>query len=61
MRLAHDFGELSGGDYSVRRFEGQALRLPHRPEWWPGRENLAAQVGPQLLKKESRLNCDLLT
>ena len=33
VRLAEDFGELSGGDYGVRRFEGQALRLPHRREW----------------------------
>ncbi|MFD2718821.1 HNH endonuclease [Hymenobacter monticola] len=43
VRLADDFGELSGGDYGVRRFEGQELRLPQRPEWWPGRENLAKQ------------------
>ena len=32
-------------DYRVRRFEGQALRLPHRPEWWLGREIMAAQYG----------------
>lgn len=44
VRLAADFGELSGGDYRVRRFEGHALRLP-QPEWWLGRENLNVQVG----------------
>jgi putative restriction endonuclease len=45
VRVAGNFGELSGADYGVRRFEGQALRLPQRPEWWPGREKLAAQAG----------------
>lgn len=44
VRLADDFSELSGGDYGVRRFGGQELRLPRRPEWWPGRENLAVQA-----------------
>jgi hypothetical protein len=42
VRVAEGFGELSGGDYGVRRFEGQELRLPKRREWWPGRESLAA-------------------
>jgi putative restriction endonuclease len=45
VRMADDFGELSGADYGIRRFEGQALQLPQRPEWWPGREKLAAQAG----------------
>jgi putative restriction endonuclease len=44
VRVADDFGELSGADYGIRRFEGQALRLPQRPKWWPGREKLAAQA-----------------
>ena len=43
VRLADDFRELGGGDYGLRRFEGQPLRLPERPEWWPGQENLAKQ------------------
>lgn len=34
-RLAEDFGE-PGGDYGVRRFERQTLRLPQRTEWWRG-------------------------
>uniref|UniRef100_UPI001B3142A4 HNH endonuclease n=1 Tax=Hymenobacter terricola TaxID=2819236 RepID=UPI001B3142A4 len=37
VRLANNFGELSGGDYGVRRFEGQELPLPQRPEWRLGR------------------------
>ena len=45
VRLADDFGELSGGDYGVQRFAGKELRLPERPAWWPGRENLAMQAG----------------
>lgn len=44
--MAAGFGELSGADYGVRRFEGQELRLPQRPEWWPKPENLAAQRNP---------------
>ena len=43
VRVAAGFGELSGGDYGVQRFEGKALRLPEQRAWWPGRENLAAQ------------------
>ncbi|MGI4872661.1 MAG: HNH endonuclease [Janthinobacterium lividum] len=45
VRVADDFRELSGADYGLRRFHGQPLRLPQRPEWWPGAGNLAAQRG----------------
>ena len=50
VQVAPDFGELSGADYGLRRFEGQPLRLPERPEWWPGVGNLAAQRGGRLVK-----------
>ncbi|HEX8656802.1 MAG TPA: HNH endonuclease [Hymenobacter sp.] len=54
VRVANDFGELSGADYGVRRFEGQELRLPKRREWWPRPENLAQQANQQAkLCKES--------
>ncbi|WP_310391148.1 hypothetical protein [Hymenobacter sp.] len=43
VRVAEGFGEPSGVDYGVRRFEGQELRLPERREWWPEVENLAQQ------------------
>jgi putative restriction endonuclease len=43
VRIADHFGELSGGDYGIRRFEGQPLRLPAQPAWWPHVANLAAQ------------------
>jgi hypothetical protein len=45
VATSRQHGERSGGDYGVRRFERQALRLPHRPAWGPGQENLAAQAG----------------
>lgn len=35
VRVADDFAELGGADYGLRRFKGQLLRLPPRPEWWP--------------------------
>jgi len=44
VRLSPSFGELTGGDYGVQRFDGQQLRLPKKREWWPGQENLAQQV-----------------
>ena len=45
VRVADDFAELSGADYGLRRFDGQELRLPLHPEWWPDAGNLAAQRG----------------
>ncbi|MFD2717441.1 HNH endonuclease [Hymenobacter monticola] len=43
VRVAEGFGELSGHDYGVQRFNGQQLRLPKVQAWWPKVENLAAQ------------------
>ncbi|MDO7876850.1 hypothetical protein Q5H93_19045 [Hymenobacter sp. ASUV-10] len=46
-RLFHvvaDFRELGGTGYGSRQFQGQQMRLPQRPEWWPGKENLAQGV-----------------
>ena len=43
VRVAEGFGELSGHDYGVQRFNGQKLRLPKVQSWWPLVENLAAQ------------------
>ena len=43
IRVANDFQELAGAEHGLRRFEGQALRLPRRAEWWPSRENLEQQ------------------
>jgi putative restriction endonuclease len=45
VRVAEGFGELSGHDYGVQRFNGQLLRLPKVRAWWPRAENLAAQRG----------------
>jgi putative restriction endonuclease len=43
VRVAEGFGELSGHDYGVQRFNGQQLRLPKVRAWWPRVENLATQ------------------
>jgi putative restriction endonuclease len=43
VRVAEGFGELSGHDYGVQRFNGQQLRLPKLRAWWPLVENLVAQ------------------
>ncbi|MBD2722822.1 HNH endonuclease [Hymenobacter armeniacus] len=43
--VAATFQELGGAAHGIRRFEGQELRLPREPAWWPGRENLRAQRG----------------
>jgi putative restriction endonuclease len=43
VRVAEGFGELSGHEYGVQRFNGQQLRLPKVRAWWPRVENLAAQ------------------
>ena len=43
VRVAEGFGELSGHDYGVQRFNGQQLRLPKVRAWWPRVENLMAQ------------------
>jgi putative restriction endonuclease len=43
VRVAEGFGELSGHDYGVQRFNGQQLRLPKVRAWWPRAENLASQ------------------
>jgi putative restriction endonuclease len=43
VRVAEGFGELSGHDYGVQRFNGQPLRLPNVRAWWPKVENLVAQ------------------
>jgi putative restriction endonuclease len=43
VRVAEGFGELSGHDYGVQRFNGQQLRLPKVQAWWPKVENLATQ------------------
>ncbi len=43
VRVAESFGELSGHEYGVQRFNGQKLRLPQERAWWPRVENLAAQ------------------
>jgi putative restriction endonuclease len=43
VRVAEGFGELSGHDYGIQRFNGQQLRLPKVQAWWPRVENLAAQ------------------
>jgi putative restriction endonuclease len=43
VRVAEGFGELSGHDYGIQRFNGQHLRLPKVQAWWPRVENLAAQ------------------
>jgi hypothetical protein len=45
MRVPANLGELSGADYGVRRFEGQALRLSQQPGRRPGREKLTRQRG----------------
>ena len=45
VRVEEGFGELSGHDYGVQRFNGQLLRLPKVQAWWPKMENLAAQRG----------------
>lgn len=45
VRVAEGFGELSGHDYGVQRFNGRQLRLPKVRAWWPRVENLAAQRG----------------
>jgi putative restriction endonuclease len=43
VRVAEGFGELSGHEYGVQRFNGQQLRLPKVRAWWPRVENLATQ------------------
>jgi putative restriction endonuclease len=43
VRVVEGFGELSGHEYGVQRFNGQQLRLPKVRAWWPRVENLAAQ------------------
>jgi putative restriction endonuclease len=43
VRVAEGFGELSGHEYGVQRFNGQQLKLPKVRAWWPRVENLAAQ------------------
>ena len=43
VRVAEGFGELSGHDYGVQRFNGQRLRLPQVQAWWPRVENLVVQ------------------
>ena len=45
VRVAEGFGELSGHEYGVQRFNGQPLRLPQVRAWWPRLENLLAQRG----------------
>lgn len=45
VRVAPGFGELSGHDYGVQRFNGKQLRLPRVAEWRPRLENLRAQRG----------------
>lgn len=46
VRVAGSFGELSGQDYGVQRFDGQQLRLPKEQAWWPKVENLIVQRRP---------------
>lgn len=43
VRVAGSFRELAGAGHGLLQFEGQRLRLPERPEWWPRREALAAR------------------
>jgi len=43
VRVAEGFGELSGHEYGVQRFNGQQLKLPKVRAWWPRVENLVAQ------------------
>jgi len=38
VRVAGSFRELGGAEHGLLQFEGQQLRLPERPEWWPRRE-----------------------
>lgn len=53
VQVAADFRELGGAGYGIRQFQGQQLRLPQRPEWWPGKENLAAQRSRQFRHLEA--------
>ncbi|UOG74651.1 HNH endonuclease [Hymenobacter tibetensis] len=35
VRIADSIVELGGAAHGLTQFEGQQLRLPARPEWWP--------------------------
>ena len=43
VRVSPEFGELSGANYGVRRFDGKPLRLPQEVKWRPRLENLRRQ------------------
>jgi putative restriction endonuclease len=43
VRVAPGFGELSGHDYGVQRFNGKQLKLPRVRDWWPRPENFSRQ------------------
>ena len=43
VRVADSFRELGGEAHGLRQFEGQPLRLPERPEWWPRREGFVGR------------------
>ncbi|MBO3271236.1 HNH endonuclease [Hymenobacter defluvii] len=45
VQVAHDFGELNGGEHGIQQFAGRQLRLPPERAWWPGQENLRMQRG----------------
>ncbi|TGE26457.1 HNH endonuclease [Hymenobacter metallicola] len=42
VHVAGSFRELRGQEHGLQQFEGQQLRLPERPEWWPRKEGFGA-------------------
>lgn len=43
VRVAGSFRELRGQEHGLLQFEGQQLRLPEQPAWWPRQEALAGR------------------
>ncbi|MDF7812774.1 HNH endonuclease [Hymenobacter sp. YC55] len=44
VQLADGFEELNGSLHGISQFEGQYLRLPPQPEWWPRRESFRERL-----------------
>ncbi|AII51769.1 HNH endonuclease [Hymenobacter sp. APR13] len=43
VRVASSFRELRGQEHGLLQFEGEKLRLPEQPAWWPRWEALAGR------------------
>ncbi|MCA8832378.1 HNH endonuclease [Hymenobacter pini] len=43
VRVSGSIRELRGAEHGLQQFDGQRLRLPERPEWWPRLEALVGR------------------